>query len=201
VTVSVSQAASFPPRNGTSLGVPPGRHRRRPRHGRLCVSEKMVTLMRYPSSEGKPVGRFVAPIARAGFMTKSSETAEAIAGAPANGRVSWADLPRAAKAFRLAHAAFGVVNMVGLGYVWLAAIRRRRDKRLGAFVAVLCFEGAALVVGRGNCPFGPFQRSLGDPVPMFEWVLPPKAAKAAIPVLTVVTLVGFAGVALRPPPR
>ena len=111
----------------------------------------------------------------------------------------WADLPPAAKAFRLAHAAFGAVNMVGLGYVWLSALRRRRDKWLAGFVAVLCAEGLALVVGRGNCPFGPFQRSLGDPVPMFELVLPPRAAKAAIPVLTVVTLAGFAAVLLRPP--
>ena len=89
--------------------------------------------------------------------------------------------------------------MVGLGYVWLSALRRRRNKWLAAFVAVLCGEGLALVMGRGNCPFGPFQRSLGDPVPMFELVLPPKAAKAAIPVLTVVTLAGFAALLLRPP--
>lgn len=36
-----------------------------------------------------------------------------------------------------------------------------------------------MVIGGGNCPFGPLQRSLGDPVPMFELVLLPKAAKAA----------------------
>jgi hypothetical protein len=117
----------------------------------------------------------------------------------ANPRVPWAELPAAARAFRVAHAAFGAVNLVGLGYVWLSALTRRRDKWLAAFVAILCGEGMALVVGRGNCPFGPFQRSLGDPVPMFELVLPPKAAKAAIPVLTVVTLAGFAAVLLRPP--
>lgn len=117
----------------------------------------------------------------------------------ANPRVPWSELPPAAKAFRVAHATFGAVNMVGLGYVWLSALRRRRNKWLAAFVAVLCGEGLALVMGRGNCPFGPFQRSLGDPVPMFELVLPPKAAKAAIPVLTVVTLAGFAALLVRPP--
>ena len=114
-------------------------------------------------------------------------------------RVSWADLPPRAKLFRIAHAAFGVINMAGLGYVWLAALARRRDRLLAASVALLSAEGTALVVGRGNCPFGPFQRSLGDPVPMFELVLPPRAAKAAIPVLTVVTLAGFAAVLLRRP--
>ncbi len=68
-------------------------------------------------------------------------------------------------------------------------------------MAVLCAEGIALVVGRGDCPFGPFQRELGDPVPMFELVLPPRAAKAAIPILTAVTLAGFLAVLLRPPAR
>ena len=111
---------------------------------------------------------------------------------------SWADLPAGARAFRIAHVVFGAFNLAGLGYVWLSAIRRRRDRWLGMFVAVLCGEGLALVVGRGNCPFGPFQRSLGDPVPMFELVLPPRAAKAAIPILTVVTLAGFAALLLRP---
>jgi len=61
------------------------------------------------------------------------------------------------------------------------------------------FPREALVIGRGNCPFGPFQRSLGDPVPMFELILPPKAAKAAVPILTVVSLAGLSAVLLRRP--
>jgi hypothetical protein len=113
--------------------------------------------------------------------------------------VTWAELPPGAKAFRVAHAVFGLVNMAGLCYVWLSAVRRTRDRRLAVFAAVLLGEGAALVAGRGNCPFGPFQRSLGDPVPLFELVLPPRAAKAAIPVLTFTTLAGFGAVLLRPP--
>jgi hypothetical protein len=64
-------------------------------------------------------------------------------------------------------------------------------------VALLGSEGVALVIGRGNCPFGPFQRSLGDSVPMFEWFLPPRAAKAAIPILAAVTLGGFAALLVR----
>jgi hypothetical protein len=114
-------------------------------------------------------------------------------------RVTWSELPLGAKAFRVAHVLAGVVNMSALGYVWLSAARRRRDKALAASVAALSAEGLALVVGRGDCPFGPFQASLGDPVPMFELFLPPRAAKAAIPILTGVALAGFAAVALRPP--
>jgi hypothetical protein len=34
---------------------------------------------------------------------------------------------------------------------------------------------------------------------MFELFLPPRAAKAAIPILTLVTIAGFVAVAARPP--
>jgi len=44
-------------------------------------------------------------------------------------------------------------------------LKRRRDRLLWACVSFLSLEGVALVVGRGNCPFGPLQRRLGDPVP------------------------------------
>jgi hypothetical protein len=43
------------------------------------------------------------------------------------------------------------------------------------------------------------QAKLGDPVPLFELVLPRRAAKAAIPALFVVAVGGLAGVLLRPP--
>jgi len=68
-------------------------------------------------------------------------------------------------------------------------------------MAFLSIEGVALVVGRGNCPFGTLQRRLGDPVPLFELVLPPRAAKAAIPVLTFVTVAGIAAAVFRRPRR
>ncbi|CAN5755354.1 hypothetical protein BH23CHL8_BH23CHL8_17690 [soil metagenome] len=60
-------------------------------------------------------------------------------------------------------------------------------------------EGVALFMGRGDCPMGPFQRRLGDPVPLFELVLPPRAAKLAVPVLFALSLAGMA--ALLVPPK
>jgi len=92
---------------------------------------------------------------------------------------------------------FGVLNLMALGHVWVSAIAGVRSRSLAFSVGLLSLEGLALVFGRGNCPFGPFQRSLGDPVPMFELFLPPRAAKAAIPVLTFVSLAGFAALLLR----
>jgi len=102
--------------------------------------------------------------------------------------IGWSDLGTGARLFRIAHGVWGAFNLAGLAYIAWAAVRRRRDRLAYASAALLGAEGVALVIGRGDCPFGPLQSRLGDPVPMFEWVLPPRAAKAAIPALTVISL-------------
>jgi hypothetical protein len=89
--------------------------------------------------------------------------------------------------------------MASLGYVLLSALSRRRDRLLAASATFLSLEGVALVVGRGDCAFGPLQKRLGDSSPLFELALPPRAAKVAIPVLTVVAVAGFLAVVARPP--
>ena len=99
----------------------------------------------------------------------------------------------------MVHAAWSVAQLGGLGYIWACALTRRRSRRLWASVALLLAEGAALIVGRGNCPVGPLQETWGDPVPFFELVLPPRAAKAAIPALAVVSVAGVAALILRRP--
>ena len=112
-------------------------------------------------------------------------------------RTEWADLPIAAQAFRVAHAAWALVSFVALGEIWRSVITGRRDRRLAASIAWLSLEGIALVKGRGDCPFGPLQTRLGDPVPLFELALPPRAAKAAVPVLSVISVLGIALAVLR----
>lgn len=114
-------------------------------------------------------------------------------------RVSWSDLGRGARLFRIAHGVWGALNLAGLAWIWRSVVVRRRDRVAYASAALLGAEGVALVIGRGNCPFGPFQSRLGDPVPMFEWLLPPRAAKAAIPVLAAISVAALAGLVLRPP--
>jgi hypothetical protein len=70
---------------------------------------------------------------------------------------------------------------------------------LGAAVIALTVQGVGVVVGGGNCPLGPLQRRLGDPVPLFELVLPPRAAKAAFPILAAMTVGGLIALLARPP--
>lgn len=106
-------------------------------------------------------------------------------------------LSAAAKAFRAIHITLAAIDLAALGYIWTCAITRRRGRLLTASVAALMVEGGALVVGRGNCPLGPLQTRLGDPVPLFELALPPRAAKAAVPVLAAVSITGVALVTIR----
>lgn len=97
------------------------------------------------------------------------------------------------------HAAWSVAQLACLAFIWRSALTGRRSPRLWASVLFLSAEGAALAVGRGNCPLGPMQAHWGDPVPFFELVLPPRAAKAAIPILTAAGVTGIAALVLRYP--
>jgi hypothetical protein len=111
----------------------------------------------------------------------------------------WSTLPAPARAFRIVHAGWSIVGLSSLGYIWASALARRRDRTLMAAIIFLLVEGGALVVGRGNCPMGPRQAEWGDPVPFFELVLPPRAAKAAVPFLAFASITGLVAVALRRP--
>ena len=111
----------------------------------------------------------------------------------------WRELPSDAKAFRIGHFVIAAIELSAVGYLWTCAITRRRDRTLGLALALLSAQGVALVIGRGNCPLGPLQRRLGDPVPLFELVLPARAAKAAVPALFAVTIAGVVALVLRRP--
>lgn len=114
-------------------------------------------------------------------------------------RMTWAALGGRARSWRVVHAAWSVAQLACLGYIWACAVTGRRSRRLWASVAFLLVEGGALVVGHGDCPVGPRQAEWGDPVPFFELVLPPRAAKAAVPVLAVVSVAGIIALVVRRP--
>ncbi len=97
---------------------------------------------------------------------------------------------RAAMALRTAHVAVAAIELAALGELWICALTNRRTTALWAALGVLAVEGVGLVIGRGDCPLGPWQKRLGDPVPLFELVLPPRAAKAAVPILACATFLG-----------
>jgi hypothetical protein len=89
--------------------------------------------------------------------------------------------------------------LAAIVYVWWCAMTRRRDRWLRLAVAALAAEGTVVAANHGDCPLGPLQARVGDPVPLFELVLSPRAARRAVPTLGVVTALGVLLLALRKP--
>src|SRR4051812_8647385 len=105
--------------------------------------------------------------------------------------VSEAKLSVAARAFRALHGLVSAAFLLAIGYVWWCALTGRRDGRLRVAVAALLTEGALVTANHGDCPLGPLQDRLHDPVPLFELVLSPTAARRAVPALGAVAAVGI----------
>ena len=106
----------------------------------------------------------------------------------------------AARVFRGLHGVIAVVFLSAIVYVWWCALTGRRDRWLRTAVAALVSEGVFVTANRGDCPLGGLQDRLGDPVPLFEHVLSPSAARRAVPLLGAVTAAGI-GLLLRRAPR
>ena len=110
-----------------------------------------------------------------------------------------ARLSRAAMAFRAFHTAIAAEQLLAIAYVWWCAITGRRDRLLRIAVATLISEGVFVAANRGDCPMGGLQERLGDPVPLFELVLSPRAAKRAVPTLGAITAAGLVLLVVRGP--
>jgi hypothetical protein len=85
-----------------------------------------------------------------------------------------------------------VAFLLAIGYVWWCALTGRRDRRLRLAIVALAGEGLLVIANRGDCPLGGLQERLGDPLPLFELVLSPRAAKLAVPVLGAIAGLGVA---------
>jgi hypothetical protein len=109
-------------------------------------------------------------------------------------------LSRAAMAFRAFHAAIAVEMLLAIAYVWWCALSGRRDRLLLRMAAAsLIGEGVLVGTNHGDCPLGGLQERLGDPVPLFELVLSPRAAKRAVPTLGAITAAGLVLLVVRGP--
>ena len=118
-------------------------------------------------------------------------TANAPAGVARDRRIPASELSWAALAFRDFHAAIAVEQLLALGYVWWCALAGRRGRLLRVAAATLIGEGVLVAANHGDCPLGGLQDRLGDPVPLFELVLSPRAAKRAVPTLGAIAAAGL----------
>jgi hypothetical protein len=110
-------------------------------------------------------------------------------------------LSPAARAFRAGHTAIAAAFLGAIVYIWWCALTGRRDRKLRLAVAVLVAEGACVTANHGDCPLGPLQARSGDPIPLFELVLSPTAARRAVPTLGVITAAGLVLLVRRTPRR
>jgi hypothetical protein len=100
-------------------------------------------------------------------------------------------------AWRAGHGVIAVGFVAAIAHVWRCALTGRRDRWLKRAIGALALEGAVVAANRGDCPLGRLGDRIGDPVPLFELVLSPRAAKRAVPVLGAVTAAGVALLAIR----
>jgi hypothetical protein len=104
-------------------------------------------------------------------------------------------------AWRSFHAAIAAVFLSSIAYVWWCALTGRRDPLLKPAVAGLIGEAGIVAVNHGDCPLGPLGDRIGDEAPLFELVLPPVAARRAVPVLGALASVGIVLLWARGPRR
>ena len=81
--------------------------------------------------------------------------------------------------------------------MWWCTLSGRRGRLLRVAATTLIGEGVLVAANHGDCPLGPLQERLGDPVPLFERVLSPRTAKWAIPTLGVIAPAGLVFLAVR----
>jgi|SRR5271165_1761483 len=125
-------------------------------------------------------------------MMASTAPGSAGLDSPAHGRAaSGPTLSPAALALRFAHTAIAGMFLLSIAYVWWCALTGRRGRLLSVAVTALIGEGALVAVNRGDCPLARLQDRVGDPVPLFELLLPPPAARRAVPVLGGMTAAGL----------
>ena len=96
-----------------------------------------------------------------------------------------------ARAFRAVHGAIAIALLCAIAYIWWCALTGRRDRRLRLAVGALLAEALCVGANHGDCPLGPLQARSGDPIPLFELVLSPTAARRAVPTLGLVTAAGL----------
>lgn len=101
---------------------------------------------------------------------------------------SAARISKTVMASRLAHGLVSVLFLSCIAIVYAGVWRAEAGPITIAALAALMLEGLLVLLSRGNCPLGPLFRRLGDEKPFFELLLPPRAARFTVPVLTWVTL-------------
>ena len=99
--------------------------------------------------------------------------------------------------WRLTHGLITLGFVSAIAVIWRSALTGARSRWLRPAIAGVVGEGAVVVLNHGDCPLGPIGERVGDPVPFFELLLSPRAARRAVPVLGGFTALGIVLLAVR----
>ncbi len=103
--------------------------------------------------------------------------------------------------WRAAHGVITLGFLSAIAVIWRGALTGYSGRWLRPAIASVAAEGVVVALNGGDCPLGPVGDHLGDPVPFFELLLSPQAARRAVPTLGVFTGIGIALVAVRGRPK
>jgi len=92
---------------------------------------------------------------------------------------------------RTIHGLLSAFFLACIAFVYYAAIADVNSPLAFAAAGALVLEGAVVALNGGDCPLGGIHRRYGDEKAFFELLMPPKAAKLAVPVLGTVTALGI----------
>lgn len=98
---------------------------------------------------------------------------------------------------RIGHGLISVFFIGCIAVVYLGAWDGRAGVLTYLALAALSVECVLVIGNGGDCPLGPCLQRLGDDKPFFELFLSPRAAKAAVPTLGAIAVIGALALAAR----
>jgi hypothetical protein len=100
-------------------------------------------------------------------------------------------------AARVAHGLIALAFLGCIAVLYIDAWRGSMNVVTLAALTALWVEGVLVLLSGGSCPLEPVFRRLGDDTPLFELLLPPRAAELAVPALGVVSTLGAVLLGIR----
>jgi hypothetical protein len=98
---------------------------------------------------------------------------------------------------RVAHGLISLAFLCCIAVLYIDAWRASVDVVTIVALAALGVEGVLVLASRGSCPLEPLFRELGDETPLFELLLPPRAAELAVPALGAASALGAVLLGIR----
>ena len=92
---------------------------------------------------------------------------------------------------RSIHGAITLFFLSCIAYIYYAALTDQQTVVGYAAIGLILIEGCVVLLNDGDCPLGTVHKKYGDEKDFFELFMPKRFSKRAIPVLSIVSVVGM----------